>query len=201
VQYLSCSVDDSETVADALAGHSAVQDRSVIDSGDPAVFQVTIDEETPESLLGAVGAPRSVDDGHPRSGDDRLRTRQSGAPPVGSRPPERGVRTHRRPVGRRDTQRPHWRALGPRRPRFADRQTAGRPRSGLPSGLLRAPPPAVGGRDRRVARHHPHDLPPASPGRRTETVRPAVRRPQRVGDGPRPVRLSRRRRSVKISRR
>ena len=56
VQYLSCSVDDSETVADALAGHSAVQDRSVIDSGDPAVFQVTIDEETPESLLGAVGA-------------------------------------------------------------------------------------------------------------------------------------------------
>ena len=56
VQYLSCSVDDPEPVADALAGHPAVRERGVIDSGDPAVYQVTVEAETPESLLGTVGA-------------------------------------------------------------------------------------------------------------------------------------------------
>jgi len=55
VQYLSCASDTAEAFAAVLDTHPAVQERRVVDSGDPTCYQVTIDEETPEARLGAAG--------------------------------------------------------------------------------------------------------------------------------------------------
>ena len=56
VQYLSCATDDPDGVAGKLAGWEAVQECRIIDNGDPARYQVTVDDDTPETQLGAVGA-------------------------------------------------------------------------------------------------------------------------------------------------
>ena len=56
VQYLSCSTDEPDAFAGALANHPSVRSRQLVDSGDPVTYQVTVDADTPESHLGAVGA-------------------------------------------------------------------------------------------------------------------------------------------------
>lgn len=55
VQYLSAATDDP-AVAGALDTHPAVRRWKLIDSGDPASYQVTVEADTPESQLGSVGA-------------------------------------------------------------------------------------------------------------------------------------------------
>jgi PAS domain S-box-containing protein len=56
VQYLSCSTDAPDALADALGGHPSVRGCHVVDRGDPTTYRVTVAGETPESHLGAVGA-------------------------------------------------------------------------------------------------------------------------------------------------
>ncbi|MDS0280694.1 response regulator [Haloarcula onubensis] len=56
VQYLSCSTDDPDGLADALGAHPSVRAGQVVDRGDPVGYRVTVAGETPESHLGAVGA-------------------------------------------------------------------------------------------------------------------------------------------------
>mgnify|MGYP006281927101 FL=1 len=55
-QYLSCSGVDTEAFADALESHPSVRSKRVVDSVDPVTYRVAVDGDTPESLLGAIGA-------------------------------------------------------------------------------------------------------------------------------------------------
>lgn len=56
VQYLTCSTDDSESFADALGEQPSVRAVRVIDGGDAPTYHVTVDDSTPETHLGSLGA-------------------------------------------------------------------------------------------------------------------------------------------------
>ncbi|KDE60177.1 hypothetical protein EL22_09295 [Halostagnicola sp. A56] len=56
VQYLSCSSDCPDTFAAALDENPSVRAQRVIDSDEPATYQVTVEDDTPEANLGSAGA-------------------------------------------------------------------------------------------------------------------------------------------------
>ncbi|MFH5798473.1 response regulator [Haladaptatus sp. CMAA 1911] len=55
VQYLACSADTPETFVDVLDDHRSIRTLEV-DSGEPTIYRVIVEDDTPESHLGSVGA-------------------------------------------------------------------------------------------------------------------------------------------------